>query len=91
MSAEAMDQEMAHAARKVEKVAGGHALGNALPALPPTGAERIHTTPAAQHQRHGRPPAQRPLRGRPPASFRFGSVVQVQGIGTFLAVDTARR
>lgn len=86
MSAHAMDEEMEQAARKVEKVAGGKALGNGLARLTAywCGEDyytraHISATGVRLHSGHC---------AVDPSVIPFGSVVQIEGIGTFLAVDT---
>jgi 3D (Asp-Asp-Asp) domain-containing protein len=73
MSADAVDAEMAHAAKKVEGSSAGQALGNRLTRahLSATGV-RLHAGHCAVD----------------PSVIPFGSIVQVEGLGTFLAVDT---
>jgi 3D (Asp-Asp-Asp) domain-containing protein len=86
MSAQAMDEEMEQAARKVEKVAGGKALGNGLARLTAYWCGEDHYTRA-----HISATGVRLHSGHcavDPSVIPFGSVVQIQGIGTFLAVDT---
>jgi 3D (Asp-Asp-Asp) domain-containing protein len=86
MSEKAMDEEMVQAARKIAKVAGGQALGNGLARLTAYWCGEDHYTRA-----HISATGVRLHSGHcavDPSVIPFGSVVQVQGIGTFLAVDT---
>ena len=84
MSADAVDAEMARAAKK--GISGGHALGNRLARLTAYWCGEDHYTRA-----HLSATGVRLHAGHcavDPSVIPFGSIVQVQGLGTFLAVDT---
>jgi 3D (Asp-Asp-Asp) domain-containing protein len=86
MSADAVDAEMAHAAKKVEGSSAGQALGNRLARLTAYWCGEDHYTRA-----HLSATGVRLHAGHcavDPSVIPFGSIVQVEGLGTFLAVDT---